>query len=134
VWRSSAEPTAGLVGVWGVLARSPPEFSVFEREEALEFTGIDKRRYSSYAITIQLCFALFQALRAHNLMNECMKKKLSTQTSKEEGNRPVLSKPPRRTYNSFSLLVHVLKTMISFPSLFLEEDLPARGHEIYRLE
>ncbi len=35
------------------------------------------------------------------LMNECMKKKLSTQTSKEEGNRPVLSKPPRRTYNTF---------------------------------
>ncbi len=33
-------------------------------------------------------------------MNECMKKKLSTQTSKEEGNRPVLSKPPWRTYNT----------------------------------
>ncbi len=32
-------------------------------------------------------------------MNKCMKKKLSTQTSKEEGNRPVLSKPPRRIYN-----------------------------------
>ena len=28
-----------------------------------------------------------------------MKKKLSTQTSKEEGNRSLLSKPPRRTYN-----------------------------------
>jgi len=35
------------------------------------------------------------------LMNECMKKKLSTQTSKEEGNRSLLSKPPRRTYNRF---------------------------------
>ncbi len=34
------------------------------------------------------------------LMNECMKKKLSTQTSKEEGNRSLLSKPPRRTYNT----------------------------------
>ena len=32
-------------------------------------------------------------------MNEYMKKKLSTQTSKEEGNRSLLSKPPRRTYN-----------------------------------
>ncbi len=36
----------------------------------------------------------------HNLMNECMKKKLSTQTSKEEGNRSLLSKPPRRIYNT----------------------------------
>ena len=34
------------------------------------------------------------------LMNECMKKKLSTQTSKEEGNRSLLSKPSRRIYNT----------------------------------
>ncbi len=32
-------------------------------------------------------------------MNECIKKKLSIQTSKEEGNRSLLSKLPRRTYN-----------------------------------
>ncbi len=36
-------------------------------------------------------------------MNECMKKKLSTQTSKEEGNRSLLSKPPRRTYNTMNV-------------------------------
>jgi len=35
-------------------------------------------------------------------------KKLSTQTSKEEGNRPVLSKPPRRTYNIFHFTQHPL--------------------------
>jgi len=44
----------------------------------------------------------FKVLRAHNLINEYMKKKLSTQTSKEEGNRSLLSKPPRRIYNTFS--------------------------------
>ncbi len=47
----------------------------------------------------QLCLRYFKALRAHNLMNEYIKKKLSTQTNKEEGNRSLLSKPPRRTYN-----------------------------------
>ncbi len=30
------------------------------------------------------------------------RKKLSTQSSKEEGNRPVLSRPPRRTYNKMT--------------------------------
>ena len=37
-------------------------------------------------------------------MNECMKKKLSTQTSKEEGNRSLLSKLPRRTYNKMAVV------------------------------
>ncbi len=35
--------------------------------------------------------------------------KLSTQTSKEEDSRPLLSKPPRRTYNRFTY--HGVKTL-----------------------
>jgi len=40
-----------------------------------------------------------------------MKKKLSTQTSKEEGNRSLLSKPPRRTYNRYSAAASQFNTL-----------------------
>jgi len=53
---------AKSVSCWLGAVTPPPELCVFEREEALVSAGIDKRRYSSYAIMIQLCFALFRSV------------------------------------------------------------------------